>query len=168
MNKKVEQKHKFISLSQLAKKDNYNNNTNYNKSTIDSINKFQSNSANKNQKINFYALIQSRLYEQYSFIPEDYSKLVIEYFVQGKYCSTVARFKDKIIYYFNDEFLKRYYSKSESEVRIPYYITFYKNYTNFFCKPIFCEMGINDIMQEMGEIKAQNYYSQNYGKNETR
>ena len=69
-----------------------------------------------------------------------------------------------MIYDFIDEFLKRYYTKNESRDRIPKFVNYYKNYLKFFCRPIFRDLELNDIIQSYGEKCAEIYYNDNYGK----
>jgi hypothetical protein len=71
-------------------------------------------------------------------------------------------FKEKILFNYNEEFLKRFYTEDESILRIPNFVTYYKNYLMFFCKPIFSELNLNDMIQAYSERKAQIFYNNNY------
>jgi hypothetical protein len=74
----------------------------------------------------------------------------------------VTAFKDKMISDYIEEFMHRKYDKNECEERMPKYYHYYKNYLNFFCKPTFKDMKLNEIIQNNGEKKAELYYKKNY------
>ena len=89
---------------------------------------------------------------------------MISNLINSKNCRMVAILKDKMISDFIDEFLKIYYKKKESRNQIPKLVTYYKNYLRFFCKPIFRNFSLNNIIQHNGEKLAEIYYENNYGK----
>jgi hypothetical protein len=68
----------------------------------------------------------------------------------------------------NDEFLNRPYKKSEIKSRIPKLSDYYKNYSKFFCKPIFSEPYIYELMHEYGEKKAEDFYKNNFESEESK
>ena len=88
--------------------------------------------------------------------------MLLENVLQSKYCHDLAVFKEKILFNYNEEFLKRFYNQEESILRIPKFVTYYKNYLMFFCKPIFSELDLNDLIQAYSERKAQIFYQNNY------
>ena len=88
--------------------------------------------------------------------------ILLENVIQSKYCHDIAVFKEKILYNYKEEFLKRFYLKKESKIRIPKFVSFYKNYLTFFCKPTFSELNLNDMIQIYSEKKAQLFYNENY------
>ena len=61
-----------------------------------------------------------------------------------------------------DEFLRRIYKPKECRERLPKFAKYYKNYLQFFCKPIFRDFRINKIIDRNGEKKAEVYYKNNY------
>ena len=96
---------------------------------------------------------------------QNYQKFIITNLINSKNCRAVALLKDRMILDFIDEFLKRYYKKKESKNQIPKLVIYYKNYLRFFCKPIFRNFSLNNIIQHNGEKLAEIYYNNNYGKN---
>ena len=96
---------------------------------------------------------------------QNYQKFIITNLINSKNCRLVALLKDRMILDFIDEFLKRYYKKKESKNQIPKLVIYYKNYLRFFCKPIFRNFSLNNIIQHNGEKLAEIYYNNNYGKN---
>ena len=144
-------------------KSNTKNNTlsNYdtNKSTPISIIKQKGSIDRKND---FFAMIQRNLANRYNTTPEKYDRILLENFVQSKYCHDIAVFKEKILFYFDDEFLKRYYTITESTERVPKFVHYYHNYLLFFCNPTFSELTMNEIIQKHGEKKAQLFYNEKY------
>lgn len=113
-------------------------------------------------KKNNFSLIQKKLYMRYNTTPEQYDNILLENVIQSKYCHDLAVFKEKILFNYAEEFLKRYYKRKESAERIPKFVLYYKNYLVFFCKATFSELNLNDIIQSYGEKKAQLFYNENY------
>ena len=106
--------------------------------------------------------IHTILYSKYNILPYDHDMIVLENFIQSKYCHDLAFFKEKLLFNYNEEFLKRFYVIEESHYRIPKFVTYYKNYLMFFCKPVFSELDLNDLIQEYSEKKAKIFYNNNY------
>ena len=117
---------------------------------------------NKKKSIPSLILIKKLLYKKYNTTKKQYDMILLENVIQSKYCHDIAVFKEKILYNYKEEFLKRYYLKKESKIRIPKFVSFYKNYLTFFCKPIFSELNLNDLIQIYSEKKAQLFYNENY------
>lgn len=115
--------------------------------------------------ISIYSFIQRSLYLKHNSTPIECDLIELENIIQSKYCRVLAVFKEKLMFNFGEEFLKRYYKKSESRPRILKCVDYYKNYLTFFCKPIFSELNLNDILQYHGEKKAKIYYSNNFKDN---
>ncbi len=107
-------------------------------------------------------LINKILYKKYNTSPKDHDMILLENVLQSKYCHDLAVFKEKILFNYNEEFLRRYYNKEESILRIPKFVMYYKNYLIFFCNPIFSELNLNDLLQVYSEKKAQIFYNNNY------
>ena len=106
--------------------------------------------------------INKILYSKYNILPYEHDMIILENFIQSKYCHDLAVFKEKLLFNYNEEFLKRYYIMEESDYRIPKFVTYYKNYLMFFCKPVFSELDLNDLIQEYSEKKAKIFYNNNY------
>ena len=64
-------------------------------------------------------LINKILYKKYNTSPKDHDMILLENVLQSKYCHDLAVFKEKILFNYNEEFLRRYYNKEESILRIP-------------------------------------------------
>ena len=117
---------------------------------------------NKKKSIPSLILIKKLLYKKYNTTKKQYDMILLENVIQSKYCHDIAVFKEKILYNYKEEFLKRFYLKKESKIRIPKFVSFYKNYLTFFCKPTFSELNLNDMIQIYSEKKAQLFYNENY------
>ena len=115
---------------------------------------------------NLYQLLIHNLSTKYNATPYTYSEILLENFIQSKYCHYIACFKEKILYHYNEEFFKRFYCVNESIERIPRFVQYYKNYLLFFCRPIFSELKLNEVIQRYGEKQAQLFYNENYKEDE--
>jgi hypothetical protein len=107
--------------------------------------------------------IQKGLYYRYSNKEGDYDRMILDSLLYNKNTHVVSVFKDHMILDYVDEFLKRIYKIEEANERIPKIANYYKNYLKFFCKPLFRDFGINEIIQSYGDYKAELYYNKNYG-----
>ena len=110
--------------------------------------------------------VKGVLYSKYMpvFTKKKYYNDITDNLICSKSCHLVSCLKESMIYDFIDEFLKRYYTKNESRDRIPKFVNYYKNYLKFFCRPIFRDLELNDIIQSYGEKCAEIYYNDNYEK----
>ena len=106
--------------------------------------------------------INKILYSKYNISPKAHDMILLENVIQSKYCHDLAVFKEKILFNYNEEFLRRFYNEEESITRIPKFVVYYKNYLVYFCKPIFSELNLNDYLQAYNEKKAQIFYNDNY------
>ena len=110
--------------------------------------------------------VKGVLYSKYMpvFTKQKYYNDIADNLICSKSCHLVSCLKESMIYDFVDEFHKRFYTKNESRDRIPKFVNYYKNYLKFFCRPIFRDLELNDIIQSHGEKCAEIYYNDNYGK----
>ena len=92
--------------------------------------------------------------------------MLINDLIESKETHFIATFKDFLISDFHEEFLRRYFLFHETKEILPKFYQYYKNYLNFFCKGIFCDFYLNEVMQEYGECQAEFYYNKNYGHKE--
>ena len=136
---------------------------------IKQFNKFNSiNSENtfpkkNNKKNNNYEIhIHKKLYLQYNILPNQYEQIQINNFIKGKYCHSLSFLKESLIYNYQKEFLKKYYTKSQSMKQIKLFAEFYKTYLQFFCSPTLNELNLNELIEEMVETKAMVFYKKNY------
>ena len=125
-----------------------------------------------NTKLEAYKLIHdpckllSLLYSKYGDIEEDFNVLYINQIMYNRSSHYNTIFHEFQIEDFIDEFLKRYYYKHESVPRIPKLSEYYKNYHNFFCRPIFRNFKYTNLMHNYGDNKAEVFYKNNYGNDE--
>ena len=125
-----------------------------------------------NTKLEAYKLIHdpckllTLLYSKYGDIEEDFNVLYINQIMYNRSSHYNTIFHEFQIEDFIDEFLKRYYYKHESVPRIPKLSEYYKNYHNFFCRPIFRNFKYTNLMHNYGDNKAEVFYKNNYGNDE--
>jgi hypothetical protein len=109
-----------------------------------------------------------RLIHKHNCRERTYNKQVINNLIYTKNCHIVCQFKDDLIFNCPEEFLKRYYTYTESLDRLPTFAKYYRNYLAFFCKPYFVHPHLNIHIQKNGDNKAELYYVINYGKNKNK
>ena len=121
----------------------------------------------KNNILDFQIFSYKILEAKHNSTPELYAKKKMNALIRKK--------KNHFLVYFNEmgintsifrEFLKRMYKYSEVKERIPKYVTYYKNYLTFFCRPIFTSYIINKKMVKHMERIAQIFYNENYADEE--
>ena len=100
--------------------------------------------------------------KKYNTLPDQYSLIQIDNFISGKYCHSLASFKEKLIFNYDEEFLKKYYKIKETSKKIPLFYEFYKSYLKFFCIPIFSNLPLNELLDKVVEKKAKVFYDENY------
>lgn len=111
-------------------------------------------------------LIPRKNLEKYNSTPNLKNIMLINDLIESKETHFIATFKDFLISDFHEEFLRRYFLFHETKEILPKFYQYYKNYLNFFCKGIFCDFYLNEVMQEYGECQAEFYYNKNYGHKE--
>ena len=111
-------------------------------------------------------LIPRKNLEKYNSTPNLKNIMLINDLIESKETHFIATFKDFLISDFHEEFLRRYFLFQETKEILPKFYQYYKNYLNFFCKGIFCDFYLNEVMQEYGECQAEFYYNKNYGHKE--
>ena len=111
-------------------------------------------------------LIPRKNLEKYNSTPNLKNIMLINDLIESKETHFIATFKDFLISDFHEEFLRRYFLFHETKEILPKFYQYYKNYLNFFCKGIFCDFYLNELMQEYGECQAEFYYNKNYGHKE--
>ena len=105
-----------------------------------------------------------KLVIKYNILPNEYNLMKLDNFIAAKYCHSLAVFKEMLIYNYDEEFLKRYYSRKEAIKKIPLFSEFYKSYLKFFCFPTLSELKLNELIEDMVENKAKAFYNENYSK----
>ena len=104
----------------------------------------------------------NKLTKIYNTLPFKYNLIQIENFVSGKYCHSLASFKEKLLFNFEEEFLKKYYKIKEINKKLPLFYEFYKSYLQFFCTPVFSDLNLNELIEKAVEKKAKVFYNDNY------
>jgi len=103
-----------------------------------------------------------KLVIKYNVLPNEYNLMKLENFIDAKYCHSLARFKELLLFNYDEEFLKRFYTKKQALKKIPLFSDFYKSYLKFFCFPTLAELKLNELIEEMVENKAKAFYNENY------
>ena len=102
------------------------------------------------------------LVKKYNILPYKYNLIQIDNFISGKYCHSLASFKEELMLNYDEEFLKKIYKIKEIKKKIPLFYEFYKSYLQFFCKPIFSDLSLNELIEKTAEKKAKAFYNDNY------
>ena len=110
--------------------------------------------------------ITKKLFKKYNVLPEKYALIQINNFIDAKYCRPLSHLKENLILYYPKEFMKQFYTKKESIKNISLFAQFYKTYLQFFCSPTLTELNLNELIEEMVEIKAMAFYKENYDDDE--
>ena len=103
--------------------------------------------------------------KKYDSKPLSNSIMIITNLINCKPTHYLAVFKDYLIADYVEEFFRRIYFLNESIERIPKLFDYYKNYLQFFCKPIFKENFCNIIIKNYADFHAENFYKNNIEKN---
>ena len=74
----------------------------------------------------------TNLFKKYTSGNFSYHKILANNLIFNDSCRIVARFKDYLIFDDNTEFLRRFYSKEESNPRLDRILTFYETYSKIF------------------------------------
>ena len=99
---------------------------------------------------------------KYNVLPKEYILIQLENFVKAKYCHALAKFKEYLLFTYEQEFLNKFYNKKVSYKKLPLFSEFYKTYLTFFCRPTLSELNLNELIEEMVERKAKAFYQENY------
>ena len=110
----------------------------------------------------YQKFFNKKLVIKHNVLPNEYILMNLDNFITAKYCRSLAIFKEKLLFNYDEEFLKRFYPKKESFNKIPLFSEFYKSYLKFFCCPFFAELKLNDLIEEVAEKKAKIFYNENY------
>lgn len=102
--------------------------------------------------------------DRYNTIPTDIDSFMIEMLLMNRPCQLVSKFKDFMIFDYEEEFLSRLYKPHEIPSRVKKLAAYYQNYQNFFNKPSFRDFKARHIIHSFGELKAEEYYKKNYEK----
>ena len=121
----------------------------------------------KNMHLNLQLFSYKILEAKHNSTPELYLKRTLNILIKRKKCHYVADFNERILSMCQlRDFLKRYYTIEETKEHIPKYVSYYKNYLTFFCRPIFVSYITNKKMVRHMEKVAQVFYNENYAEEE--
>ena len=104
-------------------------------SPIRSKNYFSRNQNISNKNKNYFSyekIAYQQLILKYYTIPLTYEINIINNIIYNEKSRIVAKFKDYLILDDSSEFLKRYYKKYESEIRLPKFYEYYETYSKIF------------------------------------
>ena len=105
------------------------------------------------------------LKKKYNILPKQYNLIQLDNFIIGKYCRSLAKFKEKLMFNYREEFIKKTYRIKEIKKKLPLFYEFYKSYLQFFCSPTFSDLKLNELIEKTREKKAKAFYNEYY-KNE--
>ena len=105
------------------------------------------------------------LKKKYNILPKQYNLIQLDNFIIGKYCRSLAKFKEKLMFNYREEFIKKTYKIKEIKKKLPLFYEFYKSYLQFFCSPTFSDLKLNELIEKTREKKAKAFYNEYY-KNE--
>ena len=106
--------------------------------------------------------IYSTFLTKYKSESSQYNKTQIENVLTNRSCKISTFTKESTLLTSYNEYLKSYYTFPSINEHLHKYITYYKNYLQFFCKPTFRHSKLNNIIQRHGEKKAETYYNRKY------
>ena len=114
--------------------------------------------------LQYQKYFNKKLVIKYNILPNEYILMKLDNFITAKYCHSLASFKEKLIFNYDEEFLNRFYPKKISCKKIPLFSEFYKSYLKFFCFPTLAELRLNDLIEDMVEKKAKAFYNENFSE----
>ena len=116
-----------------------------------------------NKNLNLQLFSYKVLEAKHNSTPELYLKKTLNILIKKKSCHLLAYLNELSITTGTlRDYLKRYYNYKEIKERIPKYVSYYKNYLAFFCRPFFVNYGLNKKMVKHMEKVAQVFYNENY------
>ena len=166
----MERKKDKLNLSKKAKNNALNiyRLKDYMKRNINNRKYNKYNDSNNNRKMKtvlaFYKLIIHKNISNYNSNPTIKNIMIINNIIESKENHYIAVFKDHLINNNNMEFFHRFYAIKECVERIGKLYSYYKNYLLYFCKPTFTNFEINNLIQDYGQNKAEEYYAKKYNK----
>ena len=121
----------------------------------------------KNVYLNLQVFSYQILEAKHNSTPKLYLKRNLDILIKRKKCHLLADFNERMLSMCHmRDYLKRYYTYKEIEERIPKYVSYYKNYLTFFCRPLFVSYVLNKKMVRHMEKVAQVFYNENYAEEE--
>ena len=132
-------------------------------STMSSYNKNNNPSlilTKNNIKYNYYTIIINNC-KKYNFNKENYNINIINNIIFHKHSHYISILKENILYFYINEFLKRYYTQKEMNKRFAKLYQYYQNYFKFFLKPTLRNLYFCIIIRNNSNKQA-NYFFDKY------
>jgi hypothetical protein len=101
------------------------------------------------------------LKKKYNSNKETYQIFLIESLIRENKTHFYIKLQDYEIFNNEKEFLSKFYTKINSIEKIKSYSIYYKYYSLYFCKPIFLDFSIRNIMNKNIEIQAKKFFNEN-------
>jgi hypothetical protein len=121
----------------------------------------------KSVYLNLQVFSYQILEAKHNSTPKLYLNRNLDILIKRKKCHLLADFNERMMSMCHlRDYLKRYYTYKETEERIPKYVSYYKNYLTFFCRPLFVSYVLNKKMVRHMEKVAQVFYNENYAEEE--
>ena len=99
-----------------------------------------------NNLINTIKKTREIIIKKYNCTISEFNLIILKKLLYNINCHIVSVFKDYMIYDYIDEYLRRFYLLNESIQRLPKFSKYYKNYIDFFCKPMIKNLKLNEIL----------------------
>ena len=96
--------------------------------------------------------------------PSSYSKMIITNIVNKQRSIVLMKYNEMKIITNEQSVLKRFYTMSESTLRIPKFELYYKHYIKYLAKPTFNSEAMNILIHDTAKEKAQLYFDMAYGR----
>ena len=125
--------------------------------TVKKVNKNNDAIENKNIKCNYHKIIISNI-KKYNFNEYKHNLRIINNLILHKKTHFISILQEKIIFYYRNEFLKKYYLKIDIIKRFPKFNLYYKNYFKFFLKPTLSDFYFNEIIRKNSNKHATVFY----------
>ena len=101
------------------------------------------------------------LKKKYNSNKETYQIFLIESLIRENKSHFYIKLQDYEIFNNEKEFLSNFYTKINSKEKIKSYSIYYKYYSLYFCKPIFLDFSIRNIMNKNIENQAKKFFNEN-------
>ena len=110
---------------------------------------------NRNLILQIKSLAKEKIIKRYNCTKDKYNSFIINNILRNDYCRIVSLFKDILLNYLDMECLHKYNKKNEIKTAFKKFYSFYENYFQFYCKPIFNCISICFLMKHYYEIKLK-------------
>ena len=119
------------------------------------------NSTNIDKVFNHYRTL---LADKHNAKRNKLNKVVTLLLIKDKKTHLNTVVKESLVFYDSKEYLKRFYCRKESKMKIPKFAVYYKDYLKYFCKAMIKDLTANKVLMKNMEKIAQDFYYNNYQK----